>query len=71
VEPESRSSHTSGWELCGSRATRGLSEEPGRRFSWRAPSWLAVSVFVLLEERFKLFPFSKLESAGDEGRSSV
>lgn len=41
----------------------GLSEEPGRRYSGGAPSWLVVSVFVLLKERFRLFPFGKLESA--------
>lgn len=40
----------------------GLSEEPGRRYSGGALSWLAVSVFVLLEDRFKLFPLGKLES---------
>lgn len=55
--------HTSGWELCGSTAMSGLSEEPGRRYSGGAPSWLVDSVFVLLKERFKLFPFGKLESA--------
>ena len=42
---------------------RGLSEEPGRRYSGGAPSWLAVSVFVLLKERFRFFPLGELESA--------
>lgn len=54
---------TSGWELGGSRAMSGLSEEPGRRYSGGAASWLVDSVFVLLNERFRLFPFGKLESA--------
>lgn len=54
---------TSGWELCGSSAMSGLSEEPGRRYSGGAPSWLVVSVFVLLKERFRLFPLVVLESA--------
>lgn len=54
---------TSGWEVCGSRAMNGLSEEPGRRYSGGAPFWLVVSVFVLLKERFRLFPLCKLESA--------
>lgn len=54
---------TSGWEVCGSRAIRGLSEEPGRRYSGGAPAWLIVSVFVLLKERFRPFPLCKLESA--------
>lgn len=63
VKQDSRYVPTSGWELCGSRAMSGLSEEPGRRYSGKAPSWLVVSVFVLLKERFRLFPFVKLESA--------
>lgn len=61
--PTVRRTPTSGWELCGSKAMRGLSEEPGRRYSGGAPSWLAVSVFVLLKERFRFFPLGKLESA--------
>lgn len=63
VKQDSRYLRTSGWELCGSRAMSGLSEEPGRRYSGGAPSWLVVSVFVLLKERFRLFPLGKLESA--------
>lgn len=41
----------------------GLSDDPGRRYSGGAPSWLVDSVFVLLKERFRFFPFGKLESA--------
>lgn len=40
----------------------GLSEEPGRRYSGGAPSWLVDSVFVWLRERLRLFPFCKLDS---------
>lgn len=58
---------TSGWELCGSRAIRGLSEEPGKRYSGGGPSWLADSPFELLNERFRLFPFGRLESVVGEG----
>ena len=72
VQTDSRYLHTSGWELCGSRAMSGLSDEPGRRYSGGAPSWLADSVFVLLKERFRFFPFSKLESApGTQGYFSM
>lgn len=63
VKQDSRYVDTSGWELCGSSAMSGLSEEPGRRYSGGAPSWLVVSVFVLLKERFRLFPLVIPESA--------
>lgn len=51
----------------------GLSEEPGRRYSGGAPSWLVVSVFVLLKERFRLFPFGRPESViqGDFSTSFI
>lgn len=49
--------------MCGSKAINGLSEEPGWRYSGNAPLWLFASVFVLLKERFRLFPLCTLESA--------
>lgn len=54
---------TSGWEVCGIRGIRGLSEEPGRRYSGGVPFWVIFSVLVLLRERLRPFPLCKLESA--------
>lgn len=53
---------TSGWEICGIRGIRGLSEEPGRRYSGGVPFWVVFSVLLLLRERFRPFPLCKLES---------
>lgn len=33
VKQDPRCVRTSGWEVCGSNAMNGLSEEPGRRYS--------------------------------------
>lgn len=54
---------TSGWEVCGIRGIRGLSEEPGRRYSGGVPFWVVFSVLVLLKERLRPFPLCKLGSA--------
>lgn len=71
TKTDSRFLRTSDWELFGSRAISGRSCEPGRRYSGGAASWLADSVFVLLDERFKLFPFVEAESAPVKNGFSV
>lgn len=49
--------------MCGNKAINGLTVEPGWRYSGSAPLWLLESVFVLLKERFRLFPLCMWESA--------